>query len=111
MDSARYHSGTARLKMMSGKKRMQSSSAMNIQQDFNPKSNKIKSNNILFSNTRHFFTVFLVAIVLSQNVRNVFSQQTADADIVKSFSDEFAWHDNEIPQFNHLVVDKKVYKE
>jgi plexin A len=26
--------------------------------------------------------------------------------IVKEFSDEFAWLDSEIPQFNNLVVDK-----
>ena len=27
-------------------------------------------------------------------------------DIIKEFSDEFAWNDNDIPQFNNLVVDK-----
>ena len=27
-------------------------------------------------------------------------------DIVKEFSDEYAWTDPEIPQFNNLVIDK-----
>ena len=101
METARYHSGRVRLKMMSGKKRIHSS--RNIQ-PLHLTSNKIKSYN-MFSNSINFFTIFLVAIILSQNVRNVISQQSdADKDIVKTFSDEFAWHDNEIPQFNHLDV-------
>ena len=32
--------------------------------------------------------------------------QRPSKDIVRDFSDEFAWNDNEIPQFNNLVVDK-----
>ena len=61
----------------------------------------------MFFNSRNILTIFLVAIILPQNVRYVISQQIdADKDIVKTFSDEFAWHDNEIPQFNHLVVDE-----
>ncbi len=30
----------------------------------------------------------------------------ASAQEVREFSDEFAWNDNEIPQFNNLAVDK-----
>ena len=104
METARYHSARVRLKMMSGKKRLHSSANKH---PLNLTSNKIGS--YTFSNRTHFLfsSFFLVAIILSQNVRNVISQQTdADNDIVKTFSDEFAWHDNEIPQFNHLVVDK-----
>ena len=32
--------------------------------------------------------------------------EATDSNIVKEFSDEFAWMDNDIPQFNNLVIDK-----
>ena len=34
------------------------------------------------------------------------SAQTAKDVVVNEFSDEYAWSDPEIPQFNNLVVDK-----
>ena len=37
----------------------------------------------------------------------IVSFQTSSAsNIVKEFKDEFAWMDNDIPQFNNLVIDK-----
>ena len=34
------------------------------------------------------------------------AEATANENIVKEFSDEFAWMDNDIPQFNSLAIDK-----
>ena len=33
-------------------------------------------------------------------------QISSASNIVKEFSDEFAWMDNDIPQFNSLTIDK-----
>ena len=48
-------------------------------------------------------TVAALAVVLAAGW--VVTAAASD-DIVKEFSDEFAWNDNEIPQFNNLVVSK-----
>ena len=106
METARYHSAHVRLKMRSGKKRTYLSTQSRTLHCVNINGETSK----LPTNSRHqFFTLlpFLV-ILLSQNLNVVSAQQPENAvkDIVKTFSDEFAWHDNEIPQFNHLVVDK-----
>ena len=52
-------------------------------------------------------TVAALAVILAAGwvVTAAASDFTHD-DIVKEFSDEFAWNDNEIPQFNNLVVSK-----
>jgi plexin A len=34
------------------------------------------------------------------------AEKVTSKDTIKEFNDEFAWSDNEIPQFNNLVVDK-----
>ena len=109
MDTARYHSARVKLKTMSGKKR----TSLSVEcRSLNQGTNKKSSCYILSSNNKqHFFlTLFIhVAIIISQNFTVISAQQQQDdveKDIVKTFSDEFAWHDNEIPQFNHLVVDK-----
>ena len=37
-------------------------------------------------------------------------QISSASNIVKEFSDEFAWMDNDIPQFNSLTIDKNTGK-
>ena len=47
----------------------------------------------------------LVTVALALTL-TLASAQTAKDVVVNEFSDEYAWSDPEIPQFNNLVVDK-----
>ena len=108
METSRYYSAHVKLKMMSGKKRthLPTNSIMSTHESNNTKSNYKRSNRVQLI----FTTILLqVAILFSQNVSIISAQKQKNVQnnkIVKTFNDEFAWHDNEIPQFNHLVVDK-----
>ena len=48
----------------------------------------------------------LMALALIQGLASLALGQTAKDVVVNEFSDEYAWSDPEIPQFNNLVVDK-----
>ena len=108
METSRYYSAHVKLKMMSGKKRthLPRNNIMSTHRSNNTKSNYKRSNRVQLI----FTTILLqVAILFSQNVNIISAQKQKNVQnnkIVKTFNDEFAWHDNEIPQFNHLVVDK-----
>ncbi len=50
--------------------------------------------------------IALTSLTLLAILSSLIVQYSEAQDIVQEFSDEFAWNDNEIPQFNNLVVDK-----
>ena len=102
MDDVRNRSARVKLKMMVGKKRLHSIAAP--RSPTTSQSRSYHSNHTLHSPSKRliFITFLLHVAIKSQYI----SAQNVENDIVKRFSDEFAWHDSEIPQFNHLVVDK-----
>lgn len=49
--------------------------------------------------------MFLDVLLVTTTLLSSFQISSA-SNIVKEFSDEFAWMDNDIPQFNSLTIDK-----
>ena len=101
MDDVRNRSARVKLKTMVGKKRLHSIAASR-----NPTTSQGRSyhsyHTLHSPSQRLIFMTFLLHVAIKSHI----SAQDVENDIVKRFSDEFAWHDSEIPQFNHLVVDK-----
>ena len=60
----------------------------------------LRKSRLLLKNAKMLITFLILLLQYPSNI------QADQSNIVKEFSDEFAWMDNDIPQFNNLVIDK-----